>query len=333
MTFTTALNIAHCTPVPIAWLLSQTEPNPTDLANALPTFRHLAHRVEEAMRTDPFTALVLSHDAQAILRSHAARDFADMPLRHEWRNLYDVFNRAQVNANTRPELGAKLARYLRCRETIWRYAQWLGNDPDGFVHGHWMSLNAAKKLTDRRRKEIRTNLALAAASFCILILAAARDLEPVGVLATLGLLIWLVLALVSFMHWLGARANERKAQKTYDSLEHVHQMAHAFVAHPEGGGFLVRLTHEHPLLFQAPVARTATFEVRHSVGDLGFERALAELEGAMRDLGSGFASRNRAPAERVVERQIVVTRCKFCRGMTPVDASTCQHCGAPGFGG
>jgi len=37
------------------------------------------------------------------------------------------------------------------------------------------------------------------------------------------------------------------------------------------------------------------------------------------------------PSMRIVERQVVVTRCKFCRGHTPIDAPSCANCGAAGF--
>ncbi len=33
----------------------------------------------------------------------------------------------------------------------------------------------------------------------------------------------------------------------------------------------------------------------------------------------------------VIERQVLVTRCKHCSAITPVDFGTCQHCGAPKF--
>ncbi len=33
----------------------------------------------------------------------------------------------------------------------------------------------------------------------------------------------------------------------------------------------------------------------------------------------------------VVERQVVVVRCKFCQAHTPLDAGTCQACGAAKF--
>ena len=35
--------------------------------------------------------------------------------------------------------------------------------------------------------------------------------------------------------------------------------------------------------------------------------------------------------ERVVERQVLVTRCKFCKQITPVDLSECENCGAAKF--
>jgi len=32
--------------------------------------------------------------------------------------------------------------------------------------------------------------------------------------------------------------------------------------------------------------------------------------------------------EKIIERQIVVTHCKFCKELTPVDLSECKSCGA-----
>lgn len=34
---------------------------------------------------------------------------------------------------------------------------------------------------------------------------------------------------------------------------------------------------------------------------------------------------------KVIERQIVVVRCKFCRTLTPVDLEKCENCGAKKF--
>lgn len=35
--------------------------------------------------------------------------------------------------------------------------------------------------------------------------------------------------------------------------------------------------------------------------------------------------------EHTIERQVVVTRCKFCHQLTPVDLERCKSCGAPKF--
>lgn len=32
--------------------------------------------------------------------------------------------------------------------------------------------------------------------------------------------------------------------------------------------------------------------------------------------------------ERIVERQVVVMRCRFCKKLTPVDLTACESCGA-----
>jgi len=41
----------------------------------------------------------------------------------------------------------------------------------------------------------------------------------------------------------------------------------------------------------------------------------------------------RAPGarERVIERQVVVARCRYCSELTPVDLPACRHCGAPNY--
>ena len=35
--------------------------------------------------------------------------------------------------------------------------------------------------------------------------------------------------------------------------------------------------------------------------------------------------------EKVIERQVMVTRCKFCGQITPVDLNNCEKCGAAAF--
>lgn len=49
---------------------------------------------------------------------------------------------------------------------------------------------------------------------------------------------------------------------------------------------------------------------------------------------TGAAVAQEAPVrvvERVVERRVLVIRCKFCADITPVDLAVCEHCGAGEF--
>lgn len=34
------------------------------------------------------------------------------------------------------------------------------------------------------------------------------------------------------------------------------------------------------------------------------------------------------PRERIVERQLVVSRCTYCSALTPIDVTICEACGA-----
>lgn len=62
----------------------------------------------------------------------------------------------------------------------------------------------------------------------------------------------------------------------------------------------------------------------------GADRAARERA----DAEARAAAARRPPAasvverERVVERQVLVTRCKFCKKLTPVDLTACAECGA-----
>lgn len=58
------------------------------------------------------------------------------------------------------------------------------------------------------------------------------------------------------------------------------------------------------------------------------EETYIELKEAMVRRFEEGGALPKAPAEKIVERQIVVTHCKFCNELTPVDLSACKSCGA-----
>ena len=79
-----------------------------------------------------------------------------------------------------------------------------------------------------------------------------------------------------------------------------------FMSAPQGGVALERAWREHPLLFREPAP---------------------ELPSA----GAQGQSVQTYVERQVVERQVVVVRCKFCSQLTPADTDACRSCGAPAF--
>ena len=47
-----------------------------------------------------------------------------------------------------------------------------------------------------------------------------------------------------------------------------------------------------------------------------------------RQLAQPAAAPQTITRERIIERQVVVMRCKYCAELTPVDLSSCKSCGA-----
>lgn len=59
------------------------------------------------------------------------------------------------------------------------------------------------------------------------------------------------------------------------------------------------------------------------------ERERAERERAKQARAAAARKEETVPVrERIIERQVVVTRCRYCNELTPVDLSACKSCGA-----
>lgn len=64
----------------------------------------------------------------------------------------------------------------------------------------------------------------------------------------------------------------------------------------------------------------------------GIARAVETFSRRKAERKKEAAPRREEPiAQHTVERQVVVTRCKFCQHLTPVDLDTCKNCGAAKF--
>jgi hypothetical protein len=99
---------------------------------------------------------------------------------------------------------------------------------------------------------------------------------------------------------LTARHHAGQLTAAYERLQ-------AFLADPNGGTWLDQTLRRHPLLTKEPIPSAPTSS-------------------------NGPAPVRTVEKHSVVERQIVVVRCRFCKELTPVDGATCKNCGAPGFG-
>ena len=43
------------------------------------------------------------------------------------------------------------------------------------------------------------------------------------------------------------------------------------------------------------------------------------------------AAGGQVATEKIIERQVIVARCRFCKELTPVDLEACKNCGGKGF--
>jgi hypothetical protein len=59
--------------------------------------------------------------------------------------------------------------------------------------------------------------------------------------------------------------------------------------------------------------------------------AAASIEASPRLREPPAAPRSEPAAAHVIERQVLVARCKFCQQITPVDLAACSACGAAKF--
>lgn len=175
-------------------------------------------------------------------------------------------------------------------------------------------------LAKQSARALTVGLALGAASIAIPVLMAIVGAiadaivgkhQNVGVdtdaINAFGFLIFLGLAAVAIYQLAQWSDSGTKAKRALAKLETFRQALgrlQAFQADPGRGGFLQRFYATHPAYGQA----------LPNVDHMGLDVGVA-----------GPVSTH------VVERQTVVTRCKYCGGLTPVDAKACQHCGAGNF--
>jgi hypothetical protein len=181
----------------------------------------------------------------------------------------------------------------------------LGPDPGGAVQSAQATFRQAEVRYQSGRQRAKV-----AALVCValLLLTIIGGLLDVPVLMGLGFVFTFISFVVSCGTLLGLDSRTVVAGKQRaEELTAAFNRLQAFIADPQGGPWLDQALRQHPLLVNEPIPQASTS-------------------------AQGLAQMHTVEKHSLVERQIVVVRCRFCKELTPVDGATCKNCGAPGFG-
>jgi hypothetical protein len=263
-----------------------------NLHQALYETEQMAGRVSATLSQDLFSAATLSRSWMLRVAGLGPQSFSDFNAKRAWSSAFAVLDGAARAAANDQRLGAEVDAYLQLMESLASFRRRMGAEAEPYVARFRSSL-----LSTMRGKGMAI-----VAGFCsaaaVLLFALDRVAFAVVVLA-LG--VALVVAA------LDANAKWRVAKKNLASAEAFAALYHQFQLDPLRGEWLRRMWAEHVLLFNAPVPQAPP--------------------------SSGHAAASQVYVERkLVERQVVVVRCRFCSQLTPVDRPSCEHCGSPGFG-
>lgn len=261
-----------------------------------------ARRVATTMAQDPFAAAVVAHYWLFQIRGIGPGDFPDIAHKRAWADAAGTISAALQRG--RAEWPRELQEYVSAMDRSKALRQQLGNNPSA----HLRATEEAVATTTKRRRDnglyLKAGIACAVATIPVGVVAelVARNKGQTGA-CFMTLLLLAGVALVA--HSLSGRGSaKRAAEEAALRLAAARadvQALQSFLADPRGGAYLERVWREHPLITEQA------------------------------DIYAGPPS-SAVPSvhvyERVVERQVVVTRCRFCSQMTET-GTHCTNCGAP----
>jgi hypothetical protein len=277
-----------------------------NLGQALFETERMAKRVAATVPQDLFAAAILSHSWLKRIVGLRPELFSDVASKRSWADAYQTLTSTEQRGQMEPSTALAVNQYFRCMDEWNRFRAKLGENPDTFAaHAAADAQRAAHRVDGATKK-----LIIGCGGSIALVLLAII-LSTVG--SSASGLVWLIAicgAIASYFfvkEYMDAGASNQRFQAAAQEAERILAQYKAFQSDPNGGVFLEHAWREHPLLFQEPIPDAT--HAHH--GAPGVVQTFVE--------------------RRLVERQIVVTRCKFCQQMTPVDGPSCQHCGAPAF--
>lgn len=280
-----------------------------NLGQALFETEQMAKRVAATLRHDLFAAAILSHYWWQTISGIRPDHFTDVHSKRAWADAAQILTSTQQRGQMDPGTSLAVNQYLMGMEQFRGLRAIVGENPDSFLaHAE----TTAKRSTDRAATLMQRAIVVgtgAAAALIVILVANATKSEALGFFW----LVFLGLCALSFYlgkEWMDASTNGETDRSKLARAKQAVAEYEAFKADPNRGMFLQRAWTDHPLLFNEPIPEVP----------------------APGQAAAGVSVQTYVERQ-LVERQVVVTRCKFCQQMTPVDGHTCQHCGAPGFGG
>jgi hypothetical protein len=156
----------------------------------------------------------------------------------------------------------------------------------------------------RTKGQVKLAIGLAVVGIFIILGALAAiggaDAGAMGCLGTLAVAVGLLPLTLGVRDLIECGDQENRLQTEVDGLEQTLTRWRAFAEHPQGGVLLDWFNREHPTYIR-PLP---------NVDDMG-------------PLGGS--------SPHVIERQVVLARCRYCKAMTPADGPACRNCGAGAF--
>lgn len=263
-----------------------------NLHQVLHETEQMAHRVANTLPKDVFAAAVHARSWLARIHGLDASAFHTFEAKRSWAAAVGVLDGAARAARNDGATQQGVDGYFARMDRLTGYQRHMGGDPQRYL--------ASVKF---RHSPARAGTAFyGIGAICVFSSLVFFGTEGGAGVAMTALLFAAAAIAVAVLKVRAAR--EAEARELGDAHRFVDEY-HRFLSDPGGGLWLDGVWKQHPLLFEMPVPDGPTSQP-------GSSQTYVE--------------------RKVVERQIVVVRCKYCKQLTPVDNSTCEHCGAAGFG-
>lgn len=288
-----------------------------NLGQALFETERMARRVALTLPQDAFAASVLSYDWLSYIEGINAAHFIEVEHKRAWADAHETLTSAYRKGQFDPEVAPLLTPYFQNRARLHEILHWVEGDPNAFFAAAQHRYALATRGKEPATYAVKyAGIATGTLFLTSLVFGLANS--PGG--SSFFFLLGLIAAFYTFLKLISsasAKSSLRNARERYEADCRIIEAYSSFMRDPNAGGFLQKMWEKHPLLFNEPIPTGPT---PHPV------------EPRRRDSHQGSSVQSFVE-RRIVERQIVVTRCRFCQQMTPVDLAACQGCGAPGFGG